>query len=119
MTAGRRYCIIRLGDLYMRLLIAEDELDLAEALTVFLKRISFPWTPFTTALPPYDYASTGEYDAIVLDVMMPKMDGVPGFAAAAGGGRADAGDDADGQERQGRPHHRLQRRGGRLSAQAL
>ena len=24
----------------------------------------------------YDYASTGEYDAIVLDVMMPKMDGV-------------------------------------------
>lgn len=119
MTAGRRYCIIRLGDLYMRLLIAEDELDLAEALTVFFEKNQFSVDTVHDGFAAYDYASTGEYDAIVLDVMMPKMDGVPGFAAAAGGGRADAGDDADGQERQGRPHHRLQRRGGRLSAQAL
>ena len=75
MTAGRRYCIIRLGDLYMRLLIAEDELDLAEALTVFFEKNQFSVDTVHDGFAAYDYASTGEYDAIVLDVMMPKMDG--------------------------------------------
>lgn len=32
----------------MRLLIAEDEVDLAEALTVFLRKIIFRRTPSTT-----------------------------------------------------------------------
>lgn len=32
----------------MRLLIAEDEADLAEALTVFLRKIIFRQTPSTT-----------------------------------------------------------------------
>lgn len=60
----------------MRLLIAEDELDLAEALTVFFEKNQFSVDTVHDGCAAYDYASTGEYDAIVLDVMMPKMDGV-------------------------------------------
>ena len=59
----------------MRLLIAEDELDLAEALTVFFEKNQFSVDTVHDGFAAYDYASTGEYDAIVLDVMMPKMDG--------------------------------------------
>lgn len=58
----------------MRLLIAEDELDLAEALTVFFEKNQFSVDTVHDGFAAYDYASTGEYDAIVLDVMMPKMD---------------------------------------------
>ena len=36
----------------MRLLIAEDEVDLAEALTVFLNGTNLPWTRSTTDWPP-------------------------------------------------------------------
>ena len=60
----------------MRLLIAEDELDLAEALTVFFEKNQFSVDTVHDGFAAYDYASAGEYDAIVLDVMMPKMDGV-------------------------------------------
>ena len=54
----------------MRLLIAEDELDLAEALTVFFEKNQFSVDTVHDGFAAYDYASTGEYDAIVLDVMM-------------------------------------------------
>lgn len=60
----------------MRLLIAEDELDLAEALTVFFEKNQFSVDAVNDGFSAYEYASTGEYDAIVLDVMMPKMDGI-------------------------------------------
>ena len=60
----------------MRLLIAEDELDLAEALTVFFEKNQFSVDTVHDGFAAYDYASTGEYDAIVLDVMMPRMDGL-------------------------------------------
>lgn len=119
MTAGRRYCIIRLGDLYMRLLIAEDELDLAEALTVFFEKNQFSVDTVHDGFAAYDYASTGEYDAIVLDVMMPKMDGVQVLQRLREEGVRTPVMMLTAKSRQGRPHHRLQRRGGRLSAQAL
>ena len=60
----------------MRLLIAEDELDLAEALTVFFEKNKFAADAVHDGLSAYEYGSSVEYDAIVLDVMMPKMDGV-------------------------------------------
>ena len=60
----------------MRLLIAEDGLDLAEALTVFFEKNQFSVDTVHDGFAAYDYASTGEYDAIVLDVMMPRMDGL-------------------------------------------
>lgn len=60
----------------MKLLIAEDELDLAEALTVFFERNRFAVDAVHNGLDAYEYAMTGAYDAVILDVMMPKMDGI-------------------------------------------
>lgn len=60
----------------MRLLIAEDELDLAEALTVFLEKNQYTIDAVYDGNAALDYASTGGYDAIILDIMMPKMDGL-------------------------------------------
>ena len=60
----------------MRLLIAEDELDLAEALTVFFEKNQFSVDTVNDGFAAYEYASAGQYDAIILDVMMPKMNGV-------------------------------------------
>ncbi len=60
----------------MRLLIAEDELDLAEALTAFFEKNQFSVDAVNDGFSAYEYASSGEYDAIILDVMMPKMNGV-------------------------------------------
>ena len=60
----------------MKLLIAEDELDLAEALTVFFQRNHFTVDAVHNGFDAYEYAATGAYDAVILDVMMPKMDGI-------------------------------------------
>lgn len=60
----------------MRLLIAEDEPDLAEALTVFFEKNQFSVDAVHDGFSAYEYGVTGEYDAIILDVMMPKMNGV-------------------------------------------
>ena len=60
----------------MRLLIAEDERDLAEALSVFFEKNQFTVDTVCNGFDAYEYAVTGDYDAIVLDVMMPKLDGI-------------------------------------------
>lgn len=60
----------------MRLLIAEDELDLAEALTVFFEKNHFSVDAVNDGFSAYEYGSSGGYDAIILDVMMPKMNGI-------------------------------------------
>lgn len=60
----------------MRLLIAEDELDLAEVLTVFFEKNHFAVDTVNNGFDAYEYGITGNYDAIILDVMMPKMNGI-------------------------------------------
>ena len=60
----------------MRLLIAEDELDLAEALTVFFEKNHFTVDAVHNGFDAYEYAAAGGYDAIILDIMMPKLDGI-------------------------------------------
>lgn len=60
----------------MRILIAEDELDLAEALTAFFEKNQFNVDTVHDGAAACDYAAVGGYDAIILDVMMPKMDGI-------------------------------------------
>ncbi len=60
----------------MRLLIAEEETDLAEALTVFFEKNQFSVDAVKDGRSAYEYASSGEYDALILDIMMPKMDGI-------------------------------------------
>lgn len=60
----------------MRLLIAEDEMDLAEALTVFFEKNQFSVDAVSDGLSAYEYGVSGEYDAIILDVMMPRLNGL-------------------------------------------
>ncbi len=60
----------------MKLLIAEDEIDLAEALTAFFEKNQFTVEAVYNGADAYDYAREGGYDAIILDVMMPKMNGI-------------------------------------------
>ncbi len=60
----------------MKLLIAEDESDLAEALTVFFEKNKFTVDAVGNGIDAYEYALSGGYDAIILDIMMPKMDGM-------------------------------------------
>lgn len=60
----------------MRLLIAEDELDLAEALTVFFEKNHFSVDAVHNGFDAYEYASSSGYDGVILDVMMPKMNGI-------------------------------------------
>ena len=59
----------------MRLLIAEDEADLAEALGAFFEKNHFSVDLVHDGRAACDYAEAGAYDAMVLDVMMPYMDG--------------------------------------------
>ena len=60
----------------MKLLIAEDEIDLAEALTAFFEKNQFTVEAVYNGADAYDYAREGGYDAIILDVMMPRMNGI-------------------------------------------
>lgn len=60
----------------MRILVAEDEIDLAEALSVFFEKNQYIVDVVHDGAAACDHALTGMYDAIILDVMMPKMDGI-------------------------------------------
>ena len=59
----------------MRLLLAEDETDLAEALGVFFEKNHFTVDVVHDGRTACEYAEAGVYDAIILDVMMPYIDG--------------------------------------------
>lgn len=58
----------------MRLLIAEDQRDLTEALTFLFEKNQFTVDAVYDGRSAYDYAVAGSYDAIILDVMMPGLD---------------------------------------------
>ena len=60
----------------MKLLIAEDERDLADALTVLLERNKYIVDTVYNGRDAYEYASTGEYDGVILDIMMPQLTGL-------------------------------------------
>ena len=60
----------------MKLLIAEDERDLADALTVLLERNKYAVDTVYNWRDAYEYARTGEYDGVILDVMMPQLTGL-------------------------------------------
>ena len=60
----------------MKILIAEDEIDLAEALQVFFEKNQFTADVVHDGEDAYDYALNGNYDAVILDVMMPRRDGI-------------------------------------------
>ena len=59
----------------MKLLLAEDEVDMSEALVDILTYHKYTVDAVFDGEEALDYATIGEYDGIILDIMMPKMDG--------------------------------------------
>ena len=59
----------------MRILIVEDEQRLAEALGQIMAEQRYLADLVYDGADGLDYALTGQYDAIILDVMLPKVDG--------------------------------------------
>lgn len=60
----------------MRLLLAEDEKELAKALTVIFKHNHYSVDTVYNGEDALHYLKTENYDAAILDVMMPKLDGI-------------------------------------------
>lgn len=60
----------------MRLLLAEDEKDLSHALVTVLKHNNYSVDAVYNGQDALDYLETGIYDGAILDIMMPKMDGI-------------------------------------------
>lgn len=60
----------------MKLLLAEDERELSRALTAILKHNHYSVDAVYDGQDALDYALTEEYDGILLDLMMPRMDGL-------------------------------------------
>ena len=60
----------------MRLLLAEDEMALSKALTVILERNNYSVDAVYDGQAALDYLEMDNYDGIILDIMMPKVDGI-------------------------------------------
>ena len=60
----------------MRILIAEDEVSIAKALRLMLEKNKYSVDVVHNGTDALDYICAGEYDALVLDIMMPGMDGI-------------------------------------------
>lgn len=60
----------------MRLLIAEDERSLSKALTVILEKNNYSVDAAYDGVEALDYLEAGQYDGLILDIMMPRMDGL-------------------------------------------
>lgn len=60
----------------MRLLLAEDETSLAKAIVTILKKNNYTVDAACDGVEALEYLETNEYDGVILDVMMPRMDGI-------------------------------------------
>jgi len=60
----------------MRLLLAEDERALSKALTAILERNNYSVDAVYDGQSALDYLEADNYDGVVLDIMMPKVDGL-------------------------------------------
>ena len=60
----------------MCLLIAEDDKDIVKALTALFEHNHYSVDAVFNGNDAYDYATEGAYDGIILDIMMPGMDGL-------------------------------------------
>lgn len=60
----------------MRLLLAEDERELSNALVAILKHSNYSVDAVYDGQEALEYLTSQNYDGVVLDIMMPKMDGI-------------------------------------------
>ena len=59
----------------MKILVVEDEKDLNNIITKHLKKNNFSVDSVFDGEEALEYLNYGDYDVIILDVMMPKMNG--------------------------------------------
>lgn len=59
----------------MRLLVAEDERSLSRALVAILEKNNYSADPVYDGADALAYLEAGNYDGLILDIMMPGMDG--------------------------------------------
>lgn len=62
--------------IYMKLLVVEDEIQLADALSEILRRNKYSVDTVYNGIDGLDNALTGVYDCIILDIMLPGMNGL-------------------------------------------
>lgn len=60
----------------MRLLLAEDERSLSKALSTILQKNNYSVDTVFDGAEALSYLENGDYDGVILDIMMPKMDGI-------------------------------------------
>ncbi len=60
----------------MKLLLAEDEKDLSRALTAVLTHTGYSVDAAFDGVEALEFLSKNDYDAIIMDIMMPRMDGI-------------------------------------------
>ena len=60
----------------MRILICEDEIDLADGLSTILKGNKYSVDVVYDGEEALNYLEAENYDAVILDIMMPKVDGI-------------------------------------------
>ena len=60
----------------MRLLLAEDEKALSKALVTILERNNYSVDAVNDGQAALDYLEADNYDGVILDIMMPKVDGI-------------------------------------------
>lgn len=60
----------------MRLLIAEDDRDISKALVMILEKNNYSVDSVFNGKDAYEYAISDNYDGIILDIMMPELDGI-------------------------------------------
>lgn len=60
----------------MKILVVDDEVQLADAIVQILKQHKYEAEAVYDGEDGYHYAMTNLYDVIILDIMMPKMDGI-------------------------------------------
>ena len=60
----------------MKILLAEDDRDMAKGISVFLGRNHYTVDTVDNGTDAYDYLSGGDYNMAVLDIMMPGMSGI-------------------------------------------
>ena len=70
----------------MRILLAEDERSLSRAVTALLERSHYAVDAVYDGHEALDYLESGNYDALILDIMMPKMSGLEVLRSLRGSG---------------------------------
>ncbi len=68
----------------MRILIVEDERSLSRALLAILEKNGYSADAVYDGRTALDYIALGEYDGVLLDIMMPGMDGGVQLSSAGG-----------------------------------